>query len=237
MSDMEPRLLIIDRAIANWDAALSSPLFRDSKGSVTSIIKAMRDIKPRLLIIDRAVANARVVRRAPESIALTLIVAVGASCFAFEQFYRERVAVLNDRISSQQTLLNDYRTKLRGANPEEAANQIEKLTGLLAETQKSLNEARVKPVSVQNRSRDPRQLYNEDNNPIALTQDPRIDLGKKRITFPVVNASTTLESNKIYRFQDWKLTCGGTQLYNMVQGGAAPKFSYAPLTCKILGHR
>ena len=66
MSDMEPRLLIIDRAIANWDAALSSPLFRDSKGSVTSIIKAMRDIKPRLLIIDRAVANARVVRRAPE---------------------------------------------------------------------------------------------------------------------------------------------------------------------------
>ena len=87
MSDMEPRLLIIDRAIANWDAALSRPLFRGSKGSVTSIIKAMRDIKPRLLIIDRAIANARVVRRAPESIALTLIVAVGASCFAFEQFH------------------------------------------------------------------------------------------------------------------------------------------------------
>jgi len=35
---MEPRLLIIDRAIANWDAALSSPLFRGSKGSATSII-------------------------------------------------------------------------------------------------------------------------------------------------------------------------------------------------------
>ena len=109
-----------------------------SKGSATSIIKAMRDITPRLLIIDRAVANARVVRRAPESIALTLIVAVGASCFAFEQFYRERVAVLNDRISSQQTLLNDYRTKLRVANPEEAANQIENLTGFVGRDTKEL---------------------------------------------------------------------------------------------------
>ena len=34
----------------------------------------------------------------------------------------------------------DYQTKLRGATPEEAATQIEKLTSLLADTQKSLNE-------------------------------------------------------------------------------------------------
>jgi hypothetical protein len=233
---MEPRLLIIDRAIANWDAALSSPLFRGSKGSVTSMIKAMSDIELRRLIIDRATANARAIREAPEAIALPLIVAIGVSYFAFQHFYRERVAVLNDRISSQAALLNDYRTKLRGATPEEAATQIEKLTGLLAETQKSLNDARVKPVSVQNRSRDPRRLY-QDNNPIAVTQDPKIELEKKRIKFPVVNASITLGSNKVYEFQDWKLACGGTQLYNMVNGSAAREFSYAPLTCKILGNR
>jgi hypothetical protein len=236
MSDMEPRFLIIDRAIANWDAALSRPLFRGSKGSVTSIIKAISDIEARRLIIDRATANARVVRGAPESIALTLIVAIGVSYFAFQHFYRERVAVLNDRISSQEALLNEYRTKLRGATPEQAANQIEQLTGLLAETQKSLNEARVKPLSVQNRSRDPRRLY-QDNNPIAVTQDPKIDIEKKRITFPAVNASNTLANNKVYEFQDWKLACGGTQLYNVVNDRAAREFSYAPLTCKILGNR
>ena len=60
----------------------------------------------------------------------------------------------------------------------EAATQIEKLTGLLAETQKSLSEAKRKPVSVEQRSRDPRRLY-EDNSPSALTQDPKIDLDKK----------------------------------------------------------
>jgi len=58
MSDMESRFLLIDRTIANWDAALSSPLFRGSKGSVRSIIKAISDIEPRCLIIDRATANA-----------------------------------------------------------------------------------------------------------------------------------------------------------------------------------
>jgi hypothetical protein len=102
MSDMEPRFLITDRAIANWDAALSSPVFRRSKGSVTSIIKAMSEIELRRLIIDRATANARVLREAPESIALPLIVAIGVSYFAFQHFHRERVAMLNDRISSQE---------------------------------------------------------------------------------------------------------------------------------------
>jgi hypothetical protein len=46
-----------------------------------------------------------------------------------------------------------------------------------------------------------------------------------------------LGSNKIYEFQDWKLACGGTRLYNMINDGAAREFSYSPLTCKILGNR
>src|SRR5208282_5068013 len=39
-----------------------------------------------------------------------------------------------------------------------------------------------------------------------------------------------LGSNKVYQFQDWKLTCGGTQLYNMIDDGGARAFSYSPLT-------
>jgi hypothetical protein len=236
MSDMEPRFLIVDRAIANWDAALSSPFFRDSKGSVTSIIKAVSDIEPKRFIIDRATANARVIRRAPEALALTVIVAIVLSYLFFQHLHREHVAALNDSISSQEAMLNDYRTKLGGATPEKAATQIEKLTGLLAETQKSLNEARVNPAPVQNRSRDPQRLY-QDNNPVAVTQDPKIDLERKRITFPVVKASITVGNNKVYEFQDWKLACGGTQVHNIVNDGAAREFSYAPLICKILGNR
>jgi hypothetical protein len=152
------------------------------------------------------------------------------------RFDRADLSALNDRIASQERLLTDYRTKLKGATPDEAATQIEKLTSLLAETQKSLSEAKNKPISVGNLSRDPRQLY-EDNNPIALTQDPKIDLDRKKIAFPVVNATVILGTNKVYQFQDWKLACGGTQLYNMIDDGVAREFSYSPLICKIVGIR
>jgi len=42
------------------------------------------------------------------------IITLGLSYFAFQHFDHERVAALNDRILSQERLLIDYRTKLRG---------------------------------------------------------------------------------------------------------------------------
>jgi hypothetical protein len=185
-------------------------------------------------ILDRTVASARVIRGAPEAIALTALVAAGISYFGFLQFHRERVAVLNETIAFQERLLTDYRTKLKGATPDEAASQIEMLTRQLTEARKSLSETKAKPVSEQTQSRDLRRLY-EDNNPIALTQDPKIDLERKKITFPLVSAAVILGINKVYEFQGWKLACGGTQLYNAASNGVGHGYSYSLLTCKILG--
>ncbi len=70
-------------------------------------------------IVDRVVANARVIRWAPEAVALVGIIAAGFSYVGLQHFNRERVVALNDRILSQERLLADYRTKLKGA--EEAA--------------------------------------------------------------------------------------------------------------------
>jgi hypothetical protein len=188
-------------------------------------------------IIDRLVADARVIRGAPEAIFLVGIIVLGVSYSGFQHFHRERVAALNDRIASQDRLLADYRTKLKGATPDEAATQIERLTILLAEAQKSLREAKSKPVSVENRSRDPRRLY-EDNNPIAEVQDPKLDLDNKKVIFPAVNSTTILATNKLYEFRTWKLECGGgTRLYNMVSNSAGYDYSYSPLICKIVGNR
>jgi len=156
--------------------------------------------------------------------------------FGVEHLHRQSVAALNDRIASQERLLADYRTKLRGATPDEAATQIEKLTSLLTETQKSLGEAKRKPVSVENRSRDPRRLY-EDDNPIAEVQDPKLDFDNKRIIFPQVSSAAILGTNKFYEFQNWRLSCGSTRFYNMVANGSGYDYSYSPLTCKIVGNR
>jgi hypothetical protein len=173
-----------------------------------------------------------------------VIIALGMSHFGF-QHYRERLADLKGRLASEDRLLTDYRTKLSGASPEEAATQIEQLTAALADAEKRLSVAKSEPP-VENRSRDPRSLY-EDNNPIAQVQDSKIDLDQKKVTFPAVNSGAILVSNKLYEFQNWKLACGGTRLYNMVSDGTrlynmvsdggSREFSYSPLTCKIVGNR
>jgi hypothetical protein len=204
----------------------------------TSITEVTSEMQQGLLgrIIDRAVTNARVIRGAPEAIALLAIITLAVSYFAFQHLHHERVAALNDRIASQERLVADYRAKLRGATPDETAAQIEKLTSLLAEAQKSLREAKSKPAPVESRSRDPRRLY-EDDNPIAEVQDPKLDLDNNRITFPIVNSTAILAINKPYEFRNWKLACGSTRLYNMANNGAQYDYSYSPLICKIVGSR
>src|ERR1700757_37062 len=130
------------------------------RASVASTTEAWSEMEAGLFarIVDRAVASARVIRRAPEAIALAALVAAGISYFGFQQFHRESVAALNQTIASQGQLLADYRTKLRGASADEAATQIEKLTGQLADALKSVRVTKSKPVSVENRSRDSRRL-------------------------------------------------------------------------------
>ena len=180
--------------------------------------------------VDRLVANARAIRGAPEAILLVVIVGIGISGFGFLH-YRERLSDLNGRLASQDTLLTEYRTKLT-----EAETQVMKLTSALAGAEKRLKAAKDKPVLVENPSRDAHSLY-EDNNPIAQVQDPKIDLDQKKVTFVAVNSGYMLQTNKLYEFQNWKLACGGTRLYNMVSDGASPEFSYSPLICKIVGSR
>lgn len=114
-------------------------------------------------------------------------------------------------------------------------SRSEQLTAALAAAEKRLSAAKNEPIDVEKRSRDPRSLY-DGNTPIAQVQDPNIDLDQKKVTFPSVSAGVILQA-KLYEFQNWKLTCGGTRLYNMVSDGGSREFSYSPLTCKIVGNR
>src|SRR6266478_1986265 len=185
---------------------------------------------------NRILANFAAIKAAPEALLLAMIITIGVSYLAFQRAEGEHLAVLENKIAEREALITEYRGKLNGATPQQAANEIEKLTKTLAEAQRNLNEAKTMAASIDVRPRDPRSLYEEDN-PIAVVRDPKIDLDNKKITFPVVTSSVILGINKLYQFQNWKLACGSTQLYNTIRNGAAPEFSYAPLTCKIVGNR
>jgi hypothetical protein len=185
---------------------------------------------------NRVLANLAGIKTAPEVFLLLTVVAIGVWYLAFQRIEGEHLAALENKIAEREALITEYRSKLNGATPEQAANEIEKLTKSLADAQRNLNEAKTKAASVDVRPRDPWSLYEEDN-PIAVVRDPKIDLDNKKITFPVATSRVILGINKSYQFQNWKLACGSTQVYNAVRNGAAREFSYAPLTCKIVGNR
>ena len=187
-------------------------------------------------VLGRARSNFAGITAAPEAFLLAMIITIGVSYLAFQRAEGEHLAVLENKIAEREALLTDYRSKLNGATPQQAVNEIEKLTKALAEAQSNLNEAKTKAASVNVKPRDPRSLYDEDN-PIAAVRDPKIDLNNKKITFPVATSSVILGINKSYQFQNWKLACGSTQIYNTIRNGTVPEFSYAPLTCKIVGNR
>jgi hypothetical protein len=176
------------------------------------------------------------IKSAPEAFLLLTIITIGVSYLVLQRVQSEHLAVLENKIAEREALITEYRSKLNGATPEHAAREMERLTKTLADTQRNLNEAKTKAASLDVRPRDPRSLYEEDN-PVALVRDPKIDLDNKRITFPAVTSSVILGINKSYQFQNWKLACGSTQVYNAIRNGAAREFSYTPLTCKIVGNR
>jgi hypothetical protein len=141
-----------------------------------------------------------VTARAPEAFALTAIIVFGISYFALKQFHRERVAVVNDRVASQEALLTEYRTKLKGATPEEAANQIAQLKITLRDTQTRLdNGAKNKPVVLETPARDPLRLY-QDNTAMTFVQEPKFDFDNKTVTFAAVTSKVLLGINKSYEF-------------------------------------
>jgi hypothetical protein len=186
-------------------------------------------------MLSRARGNFAGIKAAPEA-CLLMIITIGACYFFVERSQRAHLATLENMIVERDAVIGEYRNKLNGAAPEQVTREMETLRKTLADLQRNLSEARIKAASIAVTPRDPRSLYEEDN-PIASVRDPKIDLDNKRITFPAVTSSVILGINKFYQFQNWKLACGSTQVYNAVRNGAVREFSYAPLTCKIVGSR
>jgi uncharacterized coiled-coil protein SlyX len=184
---------------------------------------------------DRVAANARLVVGAPMAFTLLGITALAVSYLLLQEFQRDRLAALNDRIASQEVQLSKYREKLEEAIPKATAAQIEQLTHRLSDTEKALAEVRSRLASL-DLTRDPRGLY-QDNSIIASAQDAKVDLDKRTVTFPTVTSQILLSNEKLYEFQGWKIVCGGTRVYNTVGYGVAHEFSYSPLNCKIMGNR
>ena len=177
-------------------------------------------------VVDRARVNADGVSAAPEAFVVLAIVAFGIPCFALRQSYGERLAVLESKLATQQALVADYRTKLRGAFAQQAAAQVEELSALAAGVQAPGKDR-------DHRTRDPQRLY-ADDTPVAWVAAPTINADEKTLTFPEVTAVALLATDRPYEYKNWKVSCGGTQSYSAL---GTREFSYSHLICKIVADR
>src|SRR6266576_6777842 len=81
------------------------------------------------------------IKAAPEAFLVLMIITIGVSYLVLQRNQNAHLAVLENKIAEREALITEYRTKLNGATPEQAANEIEELKKTLAETQRNLNEA------------------------------------------------------------------------------------------------
>ena len=177
-------------------------------------------------MVERARANADGVSAAPEAFVVLAIVAVGIPCLVLRQSYGERLTVLQGKLATQQALLAEYRTRLRGASTGEAAAPAEKPSASAG--------IKTRGEDRDHRTLDPQQLY-ADDLPVALVAAPPVNSDKKTLTFPQITARGLLATDRPYEYKNWKLSCGGVQSYSVLHAGAAREFSYSHLICKIVG--
>src|SRR5215471_10872613 len=98
-------------------------------------------------VLDRVRSNFAGIRAAPAAF-LLLMVAIGVSYLALQRVQGEHLAVLENKIAEREALINEYRSKLNGATPQQAADEIDKLKKTLADAQRDLNEAKTKAASL-----------------------------------------------------------------------------------------
>src|SRR6266446_3386602 len=91
-------------------------------------------------VLNRVRSNFAGIKAAPEALLLLTIIAIGATYLALQRVQGGQLAVLENKIAEREALITEYRSKLNGATPQQAASDIEKLTKTLAEAQRNLNE-------------------------------------------------------------------------------------------------
>jgi hypothetical protein len=179
-------------------------------------------------MVERAQANADGVSAAPEAFVVLTIIAFAIPCLVLRQSYQEHLAALEGKLATQQALLADYRSRLRGASTGEAAAQ--------SEEPRASAGTRARGKDRDDRTRDPQRLYAGDL-PVALVAAAPVNSDDKTVTFPEITARGLLAMDQPYEYKNWKLSCGGVQSYSVLGAGAAREFSYSHLICKIVGDR
>jgi hypothetical protein len=159
---------------------------------------------------------------APIPFAVALLLISGAIWSAMQWVYGGIIANRDSTISLLTVQRDDYLTKLKGASPDQAADELKSLKEQL-ENQKRLLDRLT--------AHDQLGLY-QDGVAVAVARAANTNPMDETITLQMVGSRGPLDMNRTFEFREFTVLCSGQITGNMAMGPQTT-IIYNTLVCKI----
>jgi hypothetical protein len=163
-------------------------------------------------LIHYVLSELKVIARAPVVFAAALLILAAAIWWAMDWRYSGIIANRAAQISSLETQRDEYKNKLSGATPEEAAQRmtaLEKQVGELKITVGGLKDTLDKisvPVSKEppTPTHDPDTIY-QNGNGVGHVIGARVILNQSQIYFDQIENAGNLDKSKTFEYRNYVL--------------------------------
>jgi hypothetical protein len=165
--------------------------------------------------------EAGVIVRAPLVFAAAVLILVGLAWMAMDWRYSGVIANRDSEISSLRTQRDEYKEKLAGATPEQAAQRIAGLEGRLKELKDTIDGLKdaisklTKPLSkdiAATQARDPDAIYQSDLA-VGHVVGARITLNQGQVYLDQIENAANLDKSKTFEYRDYVLRLGRADSY------------------------
>ncbi len=163
-------------------------------------------------LIHYVLGELKVIARTPVVFAAALLILAAAIWWAMDWRYSSIIANRDTQISSLETQRDEYKNKLSGATPEEAAQRtvaLEKQVSELKVAVDGLKDILSKisvPVSKEPASptRDPDTIY-QNGNSVGRVIGARLILNQSQIYFDQIENAGNLDKSKTFEYRNYVL--------------------------------
>jgi hypothetical protein len=173
-------------------------------------------------IFTKLAEQAAVIKAAPYPFILAVLIAAGAIWVAFNWAYGSILSNKNAQIELLQGRIADYQDKLKGASPDQAADEIKHL--------------RSEIDSIKNPARDDNSVYQKGNK-IGVVGDVKMNIPNKSVIFGQMTIVGELDQATNVEFRNLVLTFTGVDAIGVARQGLAVTSTYSNARFSIIGNR
>jgi hypothetical protein len=157
------------------------------------------------------------------------VLIAGVIWAAFGWSYSTVLASKNAQIELLETRVSDYQDKLKGASPEQAAGELQRLRSELDDTRRQLN-------TIQNPPRDDNSVYQRGKR-IGVVGGIHIDIPTSTVGFDQMTIAGKLDEATNVEFRNLILAFKGSDGIGSASQGLAVTTTYVRARFAIVGNR